>query len=92
MDHEVGMDRLPFRHLKGDTLKAVLAALRVHSGDKRGHATDERAQQCRNRAQQGWIDAHVALPRLSVSMLGAGAACSAACACAAGSLIPNQAT
>jgi hypothetical protein len=45
VDHEVGIDRLPLRHFKGDALKTVLAALRVDGGDERGRAADERTQE-----------------------------------------------
>jgi hypothetical protein len=46
MDHEIGINRLPFRDLGGNALKTVFAALRIDGGDKRGATTDDGAQQC----------------------------------------------
>ena len=92
VDHEIRIDRLPFRNLAGNPLETVLAALRIDGGDQRGAAADEGSQERRNWAQEGWVDVHDASrergPESSAS------ACRGASASASGSgfLIRNQVT
>jgi hypothetical protein len=63
--HKISINGFAFRDLRRDALNAALRALRVNGPKQRGTTSYEGPQEQTNRAQESWLNVHVAPKRCS---------------------------